>query len=113
MTVPHMNDKPSVAFSLVKLLGVLAIVALLAAIVVPRLGDSNERSQIAACEAHKGNIEIQAELWLHETGAWPASDLAVIGADPNHFPEGLPVCPVDGAAYTIDPATGRVSGHSH
>lgn len=108
-----MNGKSHIAFSLVELLGVLAIVGLIAAIILPRLGDRNERSQIAACAAHKGNIEIQAELWLHETGAWPAGDLSDIGADLDYFPQGLPACPLDGSSYTIDPATGRVPGHTH
>lgn len=108
-----MNGKPNNAFSLVELLGVLAIVGLIAAIILPRLVDSDERSQIAACEAHKGNIEIQAELWLHETGVWPAGDLSDVGSDVNYFPQGLPTCPLDGSSYTIDPATGRVPGHIH
>jgi general secretion pathway protein G len=101
------------AFSLVELMGVLAILALLVAIVVPRVIDGDEQSKIAACEGYKGNIEVQAELWLHNTGSWPAANLSNIGADLNYFPQGLPVCPVDGSSYTIDAVTGRVTGHTH
>jgi general secretion pathway protein G len=101
------------AFSLVELMGVLAILGLLAAIILPRVSGGDEQSRIAACKTHKGNIEVQAELWLHDAGSWPMANLSNIGSDVVYFPEGLPVCPVDGSSYTIDAATGRVSGHTH
>lgn len=101
------------AFSLVELMGTLAILGLLAAIIVPRIAGGDEQSKIAACEALKGNIEVQVELWLHSTGSWPAANLANIGSDLIYFPQGLPVCPVDGSSYTIDAVTGRVMGHTH
>jgi len=72
-----------------------------------------DESKVAASLLYKGDIEIQAELWRHNTGSWPASNLATIGADVNYFPEGLPICPVDGTPYTIDPLTGLVVGHNH
>jgi hypothetical protein len=94
-------------------MGVLAILATLAAIILPRVIGSDEQSKIAGCETHKGNIEVQAELWLQNTGSWPAANLSDVGGDLDYFPEGLPVCPVDGSSYTIDAATGRVMGHTH
>lgn len=105
--------KPQNAFSLVELMGVLSILALLVAVVVPRVVGSDERSKVAACKTHKGNIEVQAELWLQNTGSWPAANLTDIGADQAYFPQGLPVCPLDGSPYSIDATTGRVSGHAH
>jgi general secretion pathway protein G len=106
MTIPG-------GFSLVELIGVVAILALLAGIILPRVLGSNDNANIAACETHKSHIEVQAELWMHNTGTWPAANLSNIGADVNYFPQGLPVCPVDGSAYTIDNSTGRVIGHNH
>ena len=61
----------------------------------------------------EAEIEIQAELWRHNTGNWPAANLATIGADVSYFPGGLPTCPVDESAYTIDTSTGLVIGHNH
>jgi general secretion pathway protein G len=90
----------------------VAVLAIVAAIVLPRLTGGEAASKKAACEGRQGNIEIQCELWRHNTGAWPAANLADITADLNYFPEGAPVCPVDGTTYTID-ATGRVVGHNH
>ncbi len=99
-------------FSLVELMAVIAILGVLAAVILPRVTGGNDSTKIAACHTYKGDIEIQAELWMHNLGSWPASNLADIGADLNYFPEGLPTCPVDAAAYTID-SSGRVIGHNH
>ena len=100
-------------FSLVELMAVIAILGLLAGIILPRVLGEDEDAKNAACKTNKGNIEIQAELWMQDTGSWPAANLSAIGADVNYFPSGLPTCPVDGSSYTIDPLTGRVLGHNH
>jgi general secretion pathway protein G len=99
-------------FTLLELMAALAIIAVLAMLGWSRMTGGQSDSKSAACQAHKGNIEIQAELWQHNMGAWPATNLSNIGGNVNYFPEGLPTCPVDGTAYTID-SSGRVVGHSH
>ena len=103
----------SAGFSLTELMSVVVILGLLAGIVLPRVMGENDRAQISACHTHRGNIEIQAGLWMNQNGSWPAANLGDIGSDINFFPEGLPTCPVDSSAYTIDPLTGRVMGHNH
>jgi prepilin-type N-terminal cleavage/methylation domain-containing protein len=110
-----MHRKPDCRFgySLVEIMAVIAILSLLAGIILPRVLNEDEDSKIAACESHKGNIEVQAELWMHNTGTWPAGNLTDVGGDTNYFPSQLPTCPVDGSSYTIDPLTGRVVGHDH
>jgi prepilin-type N-terminal cleavage/methylation domain-containing protein len=99
-------------FSLPELMAVVAIVAVLAAIIVVRATSGTASSKSAACQAIKGDIEVQCEIWRHNTGSWPATNLANIGGDVNYFPAGVPTCPVTGATYTID-TSGRVVGHSH
>ena len=106
------NQSVQGAFTLVELMAALAIIAVLAMLGLSRLTSGQGESKIAACKGHKGNIEIQAELWRHNTGAWPATNLSNIGSNINYFPQGLPICPVDGSAYTIN-SSGRVVGHSH
>ena len=96
-----------------ELISVIALLGIVAAVIVPRIIGGSDTADVAACHVYKGDIEIQAELWNHNTGSWPAANLAAIGADIVYFPEGLPLCPVDGTAYTIDAATGLVVGHSH
>ena len=67
----------------------------------------------SACYANKGDIELQVKLWRRNNGSYPAANLSDIGADTAYFPSGLPACPVDGTAYTIDTTTGLVTGHTH
>jgi general secretion pathway protein G len=108
-----MNRRPlNRAFSLMELLAVVAVLAVIAGVILPRLTTGSSTSKKAGCETIQGNIEIQAELWRHNTGAWPATNLSNIGSDVNYFPSGVPTCPYDGTTYTID-ANGRVVGHNH
>jgi len=100
-------------YSLLETIAVIAILGLLAIAIIPRTVESDDAAKIATCYVFKGDIEIQAEVWNHNTGSWPAGNLADIGADLNYMPEGLPTCPVDGTAYTIDTVTGLVIGHNH
>ena len=107
-----LRRRPFRGFSLLELLAVVAVIAVVALLGRQNLTSGQSNSKAAACGAHKGNIEIQAELWRHNTGAWPATNLSNMGGDINYFPEGVPTCPVDGSAYTID-SVGRVVGHVH
>jgi general secretion pathway protein G len=101
------------AFSLLELMAVLTIMGLLATVILPRVLSGEDSGKMAACHTYQGDIEIQAELWITNTGAWPDADLSNIGGDLSYFPAGLPTCPVDQTSYTIDTSTGRVIGHNH
>jgi prepilin-type N-terminal cleavage/methylation domain-containing protein len=107
------NRQPWQAFSLMELMAVLAIVAFLAAVIVPRAIAPNDTAKKNACYTYKREIELQAKLWRRNNGSYPTSNLSTIGADAGYFPSGLPTCPVDGSAYTIDTTTGLVTGHTH
>jgi len=100
-------------FSLLELMAVVTILGVVAAIALPRVVGSHDETLRQSCFLNKGDIEIQAEIWLHQTGSWPVANLKDIQSDINYFPEGIPVCPVDGTSYTIDTSTGRVVGHNH
>ena len=100
-------------FTLTELMAVLALVGLLAALIVPRVIGHFDDANRVACDLNQGEIELQVKLWRRNHGAYPAADLSTIGADTTYFPEGLPVCPVDGSAYTIDTTSGIVIGHTH
>ena len=102
-----------VGFSLAELMAVLAIVGVLAAIVIPLVGSHEDTSKKAACYANQGDIELQVKLWKRANGTYPAANLSDIGANTSYFASPVPVCPVDGTAYTIDTTTGLVIGHTH
>ena len=101
------------AFSLLEVLAAITILAIVAAYVIPRLGDHHATAKRNACWTNRGEIELQVTLWRRSNGSYPAANLSDIGADSAYFPDGLPTCPVDGTAYTIDTTTGLVSGHTH
>ena len=100
-------------FTLVEILAVVVILGILAAVVVPRVLVSSATAKTNACLQNKAVINTAVERWYFENGAWPADDLSDIGADPDFFPDGLPVCPVDGSDYTLNGTTHRVTGHAH
>ena len=101
------------AFSLVELLAVLAILSVLAALIVPRVVGHQDSANRAACLANQAEIELQAKLWLRDNGVYPTASLSNIAASTMYFPQGVPSCPVDGSAYTIDITSGLVVGHTH
>lgn len=111
MRLPHFQRH--FAFSLPELMAALAVIAVVAILVVPRVSTHRTAGDAAACHANKAEIEIQTRLWKRVNGSWPAANLSSIGSDLGYFPEGLPVCPVDGSSYTIDTSTGLVVGHEH
>jgi len=102
------------AFTLVEILAVVVILGILAAVVVPRVLVSSADAKTNACYQNKASINTAVEKWYFDKGSWPLDTLADIGADPDFFPDGIPVCPVDGiTAYALDPVTHRVTGHAH
>jgi prepilin-type N-terminal cleavage/methylation domain-containing protein len=101
------------AFSLTELMAVVAILGVLAILIVPRVSSQQDNSKRSACYANQGDIELQVKLWKRNNGTYPASNLSDIGVNTTYFPSGLPVCPVDGTAYTISTTTGLVIGHTH
>jgi prepilin-type N-terminal cleavage/methylation domain-containing protein len=101
------------AFSLLEIIAAIVILAIVAAYVVPRLGANHDTARRNACWTNKGEIELQVQLWRRNNGSYPTANLSTIGGNSIYFPLGLPTCPVDGTAYTIDTTTGLVVGHTH
>ncbi len=112
MVKPGRNRR---AFTLIEILAVVVILGILAVVVVPRVLTSSATAKTNACYQNKASINTGIEKWYFEKGSWPADALTDIGADADFFPDGIPVCPVDGTAYAMDPLAGnnRVAGHSH
>lgn len=100
-------------FSLLEVLAVVTLMGIVAAVVVPRLSSHSKEARINACHVYRGNIEVQAELWMRNRDTWPAGNLKDIGSTSRYFPDGLPKCPVDETPYSIDSNSGRVVGHKH
>jgi prepilin-type N-terminal cleavage/methylation domain-containing protein len=96
-------------FSLMELLAVVTILGIIAAIIVPRVTVSSDTAKQKVNSHNKATINAAVERYYIENGAWPADNLSDIGADTDYFPEGIPVNPVDGSAYTLNSTTHRVN----
>jgi len=97
-------------FTLVEILFVIAVVAILAGIVIPRLTKTKDAAQDEACDANIANINTQIERYYFEEGSWPA--IGDLDGDVKYFPDAIPTCPVTytspaGTAYAIDAAGGK------
>ena len=97
-------------FSLLELLAVVTILGIIAVIVIPRVTTSATTSKQNACFSNKTLINKGVEEYYFNHGSWPV-DLTVLDGS-IQFPDGIPNCPVSGAAYTIDATTHRVTGHT-
>ena len=99
------------AFSLVELLIAVIILAVLAAVAIPRITGGSKSAKINACKTNVKAINTQIEIYYTDKGAWPA-DIRNVTDNPNCFPDGPPVCPF-GLDYDYDTLKHRVRDHSH
>ena len=95
-----------------ELIAVVTILGIIAAIIVPRVNQGNDLAKDKACMHNRAEINITVERYYLHNNTWPANDLSDIGNDMDYFPDGLPTCPVSGAAYRLDATTHRVVGHA-
>lgn len=98
-------------FTLIEILFVIVVVAILAAIVIPRLTTTQETAKQNACDANVANINTQIERYYFDTGSWPSQDLDEMTPPDSYdyFPDGLPTCPVTPSeSYEMDSTTHRV-----
>ncbi len=96
--------------SLLELLAVVVILGILASIVIGRILVTAKTTKENACARNIAEINRALERYYFDNGVW-AGDLTTIASSPE-FPDGIPTCPVSGAAYIVDGATHRISGHA-
>ena len=101
-------------FTLVELILVVLIIAILAAIVLPRITYSAREANIARCKADIATINSMIEYAYVKDGlGYPsATNLASFLNSIAYFPEGAPTCPF-GTAYVYNTTSNRVNRHSH
>ena len=104
----HRGSKKT-GFSLLELLAVVTILGIIAAIIVPRVTVSSATAKNKVRDHHKATINAAVERYYIDNNTWPANNLSDIGANFNYFPDGLPVNPIDGTAYTLNATTHRVN----
>ena len=97
------------AFSLLELLAVIAIIAFISSLIVPRVTTSVSTAKEKTCFHNRAQINAAVEAYSIENSGFPTTTADL--DTPDRFPGGIPVCPVSGTAYTLDPTTHRVQGH--
>ena len=95
-------------FSLTELVAVVSIVGMIGAAVAPRITRPSECWQTQVDEHFRASIGTAVEQFYMETGRWPAADLSDIAADSDYFPDGIPVNPLSGQPYRLNPDTYQV-----
>jgi prepilin-type N-terminal cleavage/methylation domain-containing protein len=87
-------------FTLIELMIVIAIIAILAAILIPNFIRARGQSQLAACESNEKNIATSLQMYATDyNGNFPPS---LIKLTPSYI-QTVPNCPSNGAPYGYDP----------
>jgi len=98
-------------FTLLEILFVVIVIAILTAIVIPRLILTQNTAKQNACDANIASINTQIESYYYHTRSWPSASLVEMlpTSTYDYFPQGLPSCPVTpGSPYNMSTTTHRV-----
>ena len=106
------NSPRRLGLSLIELLLVVTIIGIVASLIIARVSNNLEFTKTQSCFHNRSEINSATERWYVHKNVWPAADLSDIAADPNYFPQGIPVCPVTGSSYSLNATTHRVQGHT-
>lgn len=88
-------------FTLVELLIVVVILGILAAVAIPRFMTTRDETQFRTCQSQLAAINGAVDEWMFMNPG-VAVDIAVILGNTDRFPDGVPTCPTDDGAYSLD-----------
>lgn len=96
--------------SLLELMLVVVLVSVIATIIISRVSQSTDTAKCKSCRHNRVELNTAIERYGVTNGSYPSdlSDLAIA----DYFPQGIPVCPVSGATYSMNSTTHRVDAHT-
>ena len=96
-------------FTLVELLLVIAVLAIMAGVIVPRVLDIRDEARKARCDTNINRLEKCIERYSGENEVFPTeiSQIMIVA----YFPHGNPECPYD-VLYVIN-GTAQITPHDH
>lgn len=84
-------------FTLIELMIVIAIIAILAAILVPNFMKARAQGQLTSCKSNVKNIGTACELYSTDNnGQYPDAITALQGGTSGDYMKTIPVCPASG-----------------
>lgn len=92
-------------FSLIELLLVVTILGIIAAIVVPRVSASADKSEEKVREHQMSTMGAAVERYYLNEGSWPTDLTDLV---PDYLPDGVPAAP-GGGTYAIDGTSRRIT----
>ena len=90
---------------------VVLLVSILVTIGIVRIAESSDKAKEKSCNSNRAQLNAALERFAVANGGFATGISDVDTTD--YFPGGIPVCPVDGSAYTMNTTTHRVEGHVH
>ncbi len=103
------NRTGQAGFTLIELLIVIAILAILAAILIPNFVRARASSQLATCQLDLRNIAAGLELYFGENQIYPPSATWESDLESGGYVRAVPHSPIDQAAYGYDTDASRRS----
>ena len=96
--------------SLLEMMLVVMLISIVASLIMVRISASTDTAKCKACQHNRSELNAAIERYGVSNGSYPSNlgDLVV----PDYFPGGVPVCPVSGAAYSMNSTTHRIDGHT-
>jgi type IV pilus assembly protein PilA len=86
-------------FTLIELLIVVAVLAILAAILIPSFVRARASSQLASCQLDLRNIAAALELYYAENQVYPDESAWESDLESGGYTRAVPVSPIDKASY--------------